>query len=96
MNKSSGDSEKVRWWPFWLILSFVVIFWFSLVIGWFPAWIDESKRGVFGDSFGVVNALFSGLAFAGVICAILLQQKELALQRKELEASTEGIRGYKG
>lgn len=42
-------------------------------------------RGSFGDMFGVVNALFSGLAFAGIILTILLQKKELALQRAELK-----------
>ncbi len=35
--------------------------------------------------FGAVNALFSGLAFAGVIFAIFLQRHEIKLQRKELE-----------
>jgi hypothetical protein len=34
--------------------------------------------------FGAANALFSGFAFAGVIFAILLQRRELALQREEL------------
>ena len=44
-----------------------------------------ADRGTFGDMFGAVNALFSGLAFAGVIYAVLLQRKELELQRNELE-----------
>jgi hypothetical protein len=43
-----------------------------------------SGPGTFGDSFGAINALFSGLAFAGIIYTIMLQKKELALQRKEL------------
>jgi hypothetical protein len=34
-------------------------------------------RGTFGDMFGAVNALFSGLAFAGVIYALLLQHEEI-------------------
>ena len=34
--------------------------------------------------FGAINALFAGLAFAGVIIAILIQQKELSLQVEEL------------
>lgn len=46
---------------------------------------DLSKRGQFGDMFGVANALFSGLAFAGVIYTILLQRHELSLQRLELQ-----------
>jgi len=45
---------------------------------------DIATAGQFGDVFGVVNASFSGLAFAGIIYTILLQRKELSLQRKEL------------
>lgn len=37
-----------------------------------------------GDTAGLVNGLFSALAFAGVIYAIFLQRNELELQRKEL------------
>jgi hypothetical protein len=40
--------------------------------------------GTFGDMFGSVNALFSGLALGGIIFTIHLQKKELKLQRKEL------------
>src|SRR6478609_2645720 len=40
-------------------------------------------RGTFGDMFGAVNALFSGLAFGGIIWTILLQRNELILQREE-------------
>ncbi|MDM8566190.1 hypothetical protein QUF74_11130 [Candidatus Halobeggiatoa sp. HSG11] len=65
--------------PF-LILGFVVILWSGS--GYLLYGIE--KRGTFGDMFGAINALFSGLAFAGVIYAILLQRKELALQREEL------------
>ncbi len=46
---------------------------------------DLSDRGSFGDMFGGINALFSGLAMAGVIIAIILQKTELILQREELE-----------
>jgi hypothetical protein len=63
---------------------------------WFAAWggtvfffDDWEKRGQFGDLFGSVNALFSGLAFAGVIYAIFLQRQELALQREELKLQRE-------
>ncbi|KPX81186.1 putative phage abortive infection protein, partial [Pseudomonas amygdali] len=36
------------------------------------------RSGVFGDAFGVLNALFSGLAFSGVLITLLLQRKDLA------------------
>lgn len=44
----------------------------------------QSNLGVLGDSFGVINTLFSGLAFAGVVWAILLQMQELRIQRQDL------------
>jgi len=44
----------------------------------------STDRGTFGDMFGSINALFSGLALTGIILTILLQRKELKLQRKEL------------
>ena len=47
--------------------------------------------GIFGDMFGALNALFSGLAFAGVILAVLLQSRELELQRKQLKAQTDEL-----
>jgi len=54
-----------------------------------PGW---TERGQFGDMFGIVNTLFSGLAFAGVIYAILLQREDLALQREELKLTREELR----
>lgn len=48
----------------------------------YPNLLNETR---FQDLFAGITALFSGLAFLGVICAILLQKDELSLQRKELE-----------
>ena len=42
------------------------------------------KPGEIGDSFGMVNALFSALAFSLLIYTSLLQTQELRLQREEL------------
>jgi len=55
----------------------------------FTSWTD---RGQFGDMFGVANALFSGLAFAGLIIAILLQRQELGLQRDELKSTRKELK----
>lgn len=46
--------------------------------------LDSTERGTIGDMFGAINALFSGLALAGIILTILLQRQELKLQRQEL------------
>lgn len=35
------------------------------------------RSGTFGDAFGALNALFSGLAFSGVLVTLLLQRKDL-------------------
>jgi hypothetical protein len=50
-----------------------------------------AERGQAGDLYGSINALFSGLAFAGVIVTILLQREELILQRKELIQTREEL-----
>lgn len=61
-------------------------------VPWWQSWLTSSPlgesgwsdSGVFGDMFGVANALFSGLALGGVVLAIILQNSELRLQREEL------------
>ena len=64
---------------------FLVIFiWIAstiLIIFGLDNWAD---RGAFGDLFGAVNALFSGLAFAGLVYTIILQKQDLELQRNEI------------
>jgi hypothetical protein len=74
----------------------IVVLWFGityLVVKCGPN-VGESG-GVKGDAFGAVNALFSGLALAGVIVAILLQSEELKLQRQELTETRTELRGQK-
>lgn len=48
-------------------------------------------RGTFGDSFGAVNGLFTGLAFAGTLYAIWLQKKDLATQQEANEKQASEI-----
>lgn len=52
-----------------------------------------TDSGQFGDLFGSINALFSGLAFAGVIIALFYQRQELELQRQELRATRAELAG---
>jgi hypothetical protein len=60
------------------------LFWGTVIIVglWILSWIlllcflpNPEKRGQFGDMFGAVNSLFSGLALCGVVYSILLQQE---------------------
>lgn len=66
---------------------FVSLIWASIFL--LNIWLlyekDDFNGGTLGDSFGTVNALFSGLAFAFLIYTAYLQKEELKLQRKELQ-----------
>ncbi len=61
----------------------------TLIITVLPSWSD---RGQFGDLFGAVNALFSGLAFAGLFYTVYLQREELALMREQIVGDHEFAR----
>jgi len=67
------------------LAAFVVLLWLIPRYTLF----DYPHRGSYGDMFGSVNSLFSGLAFAGIIFAIFLQRRELSLQREELRLQRE-------
>ena len=98
MSNNADDSEKVpRWLWLLLVLLFLVvsILWRYMPFTWLHCFFPDIKTAQFGDRFEAVNALFAGLAFAGVIFAIILQWKELGLQRKELEDTRAEIRGQK-
>lgn len=66
----------------------------AVILGWMlgalPALFlaKPDNAGQFGDMFGAVNALFSGLAFAGVVYAIFLQQQSIEAQRQDTKKAT--------
>ncbi|ROO12126.1 hypothetical protein BK673_06165 [Pseudomonas fluorescens] len=71
----------------------IVLYSVALVLLTWP--IDEisiSKSGTFGDSFGVLNALFTGLGFAGLLITIFLQREDLRLTRSELSETRKEIK----
>ena len=70
----------------------VVALWMATLAFSYFALPDWATRGQFGDLFGAANALFSGLAFAGVFYALRLQQEQVALQRTELALQREELR----
>lgn len=68
----------------WAVLGvmLIMVFSFYIIYNNIGCW---EKRGQFGDLFGAVNALFSGLAFAGLIITIRQQHKDLEYQRQAIE-----------
>lgn len=86
LNKESKDSILIVF----AIIAVVFIIAVLFVTYYALHDLDPSERGTYGDMYGGANALFSGLAFVGIIITILLQRKELSLQREELvETRTE-------
>ena len=93
-NKSSDESKN----DLWRILIYAGLAVFAI---WLLSWIlidvfiADSDRGTFGDKFGAINALFSGLAFAGLIVTLLYQKEELKLQREELKETRNELNAQK-
>lgn len=94
-NNDSKESKNDLWRT--LLITGGVVFAF-----WLLSWIlidlcisECDNRGTFGDKFGAVNALFSGLAFAGLIVTLLYQKEELKLQREELKETRNELNAQK-
>ncbi|MFN4366496.1 MAG: hypothetical protein ACK4GA_02510 [Acinetobacter sp.] len=79
-------------WGGLLILSILTLWLiYPFTLGWINAkWPmthlaqTGTAFGTFGDTYGALNTLFSGLAFAILILSLFLQRKELQAQRLEL------------
>lgn len=85
-NKNKEQKQRINLFDtFPMFARIVVILW---LIGWLliDCFIPESgNRAAFGDKFGAINALFSGLALAGVISTLIYQKEGLKLQNEEFE-----------
>ena len=68
-----------------ILIIVVVIIWIASALFIIYGLDNWSDRGTFGDLFGAVNGLFSGLAFAGLIYTIVLQKRDLEMQRNEIK-----------
>ena len=95
-DKTNKEETKARLW-IWIVVAII-----GVLAAWGISWwlinknIDcSTERGTFGDMFGAVNALFSGLAFAGLIVTLLYQKEELKLQREELKETRNELNAQK-
>jgi hypothetical protein len=95
--ESRGSHEKPasheRRWPILLggVVAFVFVFGAWYVGTYRPSIVGLSGLG-FDARGNVIGALFSGLAFVGLFVAIMLQWRELTLQREDLEETREELR----
>ncbi|MBI1493063.1 putative phage abortive infection protein [Halocynthiibacter styelae] len=87
MKKEETD-EKVHFlataWGLLLLSGMVILACGAVFFGAEEYWETPEAAGQAGDMFGGLTALFSGLAFAGLIAALFTQRQELITQRKEL------------
>lgn len=85
--------KKITWLVVLLLVLVVISVW-----AFYPLWIYAYRNlffnsrlvelGVFGDSYGALNTLFSGLAFTGIIISIFLQSQELSETRRDINRQT--------
>ncbi|KZL00521.1 MULTISPECIES: hypothetical protein [unclassified Pseudovibrio] len=95
MEAEEGARAANRSHEFWAKTAIFIVLacWvITAVVGFF---LPGDQRGTFGDQFGAVNALFSGLALAGLVYGILQQQAALKMARAELNLAREDARKTK-
>lgn len=74
MTNEQNNNNSWLCYMIWAILGvmLIMVLSFYIIFNNIGTW---EHRGQFGDLFGAVNALFSGLAFAGLIITIRQQHK---------------------
>lgn len=86
MSEIKADKTKT----YLLIFTFVLVF---LWAGWLLSVLQRipnykiQNLGLLGDSFGLINALFSGLALIGVVWSLIIQRKDFQQQLREFKES---------
>lgn len=92
-HESRADNDDVSLWIWGGSVAFCVFLWVACGV-WVNAGSGDQKsdRGTFGDMFGAVNALFSGVALATLFYTVFLQRKELAETKQELSEQREQMK----
>lgn len=93
MIEEDNETQKVKRIARFSVIVVTIVWALTLIL--FFIFKNSEERGQFGDMFGAVNALFSGLAFAGLIITLILQRKELGLQRDELEETRKELKNQR-
>lgn len=90
MTNEQNNNNSWLCYMIWAILGvmLIMVLSFYIIFNNIGTW---EHRGQFGDLFGAVNALFSGLAFAGLIITIRQQHKDLEYQRQAIDQSKKDI-----
>jgi uncharacterized membrane protein len=77
---------KKNWKWFLFPIGIILVYGLFLIFKIYP--ISEfsiEKAGQFGDSFGIINTLFSGSAFIALVITIYLQQQDIKDSKREIQ-----------
>ena len=88
MKNDQKPHQPIIPWYFWAIAGAIVILWSATipVVKWM-GFGSPDGAGTFGDTFGALNTLFSGLAFLGVLAGIFIQGREFRSQLEEMRTT---------
>ena len=86
--------KKIKWVFFFFLTCLLIIGIWRFSWWWIQCNITSTQdQGTFGDMFGAINALFSGLALAGVVFALIFQRQELQESIKAFQETAEASKG---
>ena len=77
-NQEKKEYKHLKQIIIWSVVTVIVLWVINMVS---LGYMDSNKRGTLGDMFGAVNAIFSGLAFAGIIISLYMQRIDLKNQK---------------
>lgn len=85
-NKKYSD----KWWVAWMFVCIIAmwgLYWLCMLGAFGDDKLDDSKSwitaGTFGDMFGALNCLFTGLAFGGVVVNLYFQGIQIRTSRAQ-------------
>ena len=87
---NSPPKDVPRWWYIAALVAVLVIWSGTTAIVFICFGRDEKVSGPFGDTFGVVNALFTGLAFFGVVATFMKQIEQGRRTEAPAQLATQG------
>jgi hypothetical protein len=96
MEKSGGEKGNRKYAIIMIMATIMILVAFFVYWHfWATRFGSPDSSGTAGDMFGGLTAIFSGLAFAGLIVTMIMQNEDLRLQRKELTATRAELEGQK-
>lgn len=85
---TSHQKAKIKIFLYLVIALSLMVLYYVIVRFSVP---NIEHRGLFGDTFGAISALFSGGALIGVIISLYYQREDLRLQREELKLNRQEL-----